>query len=184
MKSAEASAAEILDILQGGDGRYAGMPASLEHTMSLIRDLIVPVGYGGLYIHEADLDQVVATGAAQKFTQWEAAFASAGGVDAQVANDRIVIGNAGVYAVALHLGYEVSGNSRWTGHIFLDGAAPATPIDWERNVAAADRPGSVSCSGPLTIPAGGIIEAYIEHDQVGDITCTKLSAQLHVRRIG
>jgi hypothetical protein len=51
-------------------------------------------------------------------------------------------------------------------------------------VAAADRPGSVSCSGPLTIPAGGIIEAYIEHDQVGDITCTKLSAQLHVRRIG
>jgi hypothetical protein len=182
VQSAEKCAAEILNLLEGGDGRLDGMPAGLEYSLGKIRELIVPKGYGGLAIHEASLDQVVATGAAQKFDDWQTALVEAGGVDGQVANNRIVVATAGVYIVHWHMGYEVSGSSAWVGHIYLDGVDSG--IDWERNVAAAARPGSVSCSAPLTIPAGGIIEGYIEHNQGGDITCTKLASQLYVMRIG
>jgi hypothetical protein len=138
-------------------------------------------GYGGLRIHEASLDQIIATGAAQKFDDWQTALVEAGGVDGQVANNRIVVATAGVYLVSWHLSFNTSGAAWWTGHIYLGGVS--TGIDWDRNVMAAARPGSVSCASPLTIPANGIIEAYISHDQGGDITCTKLAGQLYVVRI-
>lgn len=182
VQSAEKSAAEILDLLEGGDGRLSGMPAGLEYSLGKIRELIVPRGYGGLAIHEASLDQVVATGAAQKFDDWQTALVEAGGVDGQVANNRIVVTNAGDYLVAWLLSFNTSGAAWWTGHIFLDGAS--ADIDWDRNVLAAVRPGSVSCAAPLTVSAGGVLEAYISHDQGGDITMTKLSSQLYALRIG
>ncbi len=140
------------------------------------------VGYGGLAIHAASAGQVIATGAAQKFTLWETAFVACNGVDPQVANNRIVIATAGVYLVAWHMGYEVNAGASWTGHIYLSGADAG--IDWARNVLAAARPGSISCGGILTVPANGIIEAYIGHDDGGNVTCTPSSSQLYVARIG
>lgn len=149
-------------------------------TVSGLIDLLC--GAGGLAIHAASAGQVVATGAAQKFTLWETALPAGGGISAQVENNRIVVGTAGIYLVGWHMGYEVSGSASWTGHIYLDSADAG--IDWARNVLAAARPGSISCAGILVIEAGGIIEAYIGHDGGGDVTCTPSASQLYAVRVG
>ena len=79
--------------------------------MSLVAVSCSPA-YGGLFIHEANTGQEIATGAAQKLTVWESAFSEAGGVDAQVANDRIVIARAGVYLVGWHMSFLTDGPAR------------------------------------------------------------------------
>ena len=148
--------------------------------MSLVAVSCSPA-YGGLLIHEANTGQVIATGAAQKMTVWASAFPEAGGVDGQLANDRIVVATAGVYLTGWHMSFITSGPARWVGHIYLSGDSQ---IDWDRNVSGPGGPGSVSCAGPLTIPAGGVVEAYISHDQPGNITITPADSQLYVVRIG
>lgn len=149
--------------------------------MSLVAVSCSPA-YGGVVIHEANTGQVIATGAPQKLTVWASAFPEAGGVDGQVLNDRIVIARAGVYLTAWHMSFITSGPARWVGHVYLNGASCC--LDWDRNVSGPGGPGSVSCAGPLTIPAGGIIEAYLSHDKPGDITCTPANSQLYVVRVG
>ena len=158
-----------------------GVLSIRRQDMSLL-SLSAAQGYGGLLIHEASAGQVFATGDAQKMTVWESALPESGGVDGQLANNRIVIGMAGVYLLAWHLSFITSGPADWVGHIYLDGVSSG--VDWDRNVSGAGGPGSVSCAAPVTVPAGAVVEAYISHDQGGDRTLTPANSQLYAVRVG
>lgn len=152
-----------------------------QQNMSLLPVGLAPA-YGGLLVHEASVGQVIAAGAAQKMTAWTEAFAANSGVDGQVANNRVVVARSGVYFIGWHMSYITSGPARWVGHIFLDGITHT--IDWDSNIGGAGGPASASCSGFLQLEAGSFVEAYMEHDQVGDRTITPADAQLFAMRVG
>lgn len=158
------------------------MSASLEHSLSQIRNLIVPRGYGGLFNDEETDDQVIATGAAQKLETWVNAGDAGGGVTVDLANNQIVVGNAGTYLVGFFASFSTSGAAHWHGHVTVDGVS--TGIGWERNVAGAGGPGSASCLIPVVLAAGAVVAAAVNHDQGGDVTFTHESGQLLVARIG
>lgn len=138
-------------------------------------------GCGGLVIHTNGAGQTIATGAAQKFTLWESAFPEAGGVFGHHSENRIIATCAGLYLLGWHMCFAGDKRSAWRGHIYVDGVGIG--IDWARDILPSESPGSVSSVGLVTVPLDGIIEAYLEHDNNGDVVCTPAASQMYAVRV-
>lgn len=180
IESAEKLAQKILAKLQGVAA--VGKPASLEHTLNQINDVIVPIAYGGISISDGSTVQTI-EGAAEKIVNFTTDNPSAGGVAPDASNDRIVVNQAGDYLVFVQFSFLVGlGAALFTTFIRVNGVESA--LSWQRDVAAAGRTGSASAMSPLTLAAGDILELYIEQDAGADREITLAAAQFTVHQIG
>lgn len=148
---------------------------------------LLPAGipsYGEIYVTDGVTAQSIPNGATYtKSTMFTTAHLSAN-LNADSANDRLVISNPGIYRVNWNCSFTSGTNNVvWYGAFFLDGVEQ-NDIHWNQKVATGTDVETVNCSGFVQCPAGGAIDVRLRHDNGGAVNFTGVFSNLSADKVG
>lgn len=148
---------------------------------------LLPAGipsYGEIYVQGGATAQSIATGATYtKSTMFTTAHLSAN-LNADAANDQLVIANAGVYRVNWNCSFTSGTNNVvWYGSVFADGVEQGD-IHFEQKIATGTDVESVNCSGFVSCAAGCVIDVRLRHDNGGAVDFTGVYSNLSAQKVG